>query len=383
MICGNAAGQTAVDSRRPAAGRFGRVHHRTSDRGTSAQSSNAAGPGAVCRTGAPPLGARSSARATGRGNVPAGREGVTRVGPGRSVDNGFRSTRSQRVPGRPEGRRAPIRSVGRRPPTRSADSTPRYRPTAPSRRPRSLWWTPAYGHEGAAVNDGDGTRGEPGEAVRPARHGLGDHPDLQRGGEHQADRRPGARRRARGARPRRRRQQPRRHRQARRRAGRRATTTSTSCTARARKASAPPTSRASAGASSTATASWSRWTPTARTSPRNCPGCSPPSRAPTWSSARAGCPAAASSTGPSPASSSPAAAALYSRLAARTCRSGTSPAATAPSARETLEGLGLDEVASQGYCFQVDLARRAVKAGYHVVEVPDHLRRARAAATPR
>ncbi|MFD8809383.1 polyprenol monophosphomannose synthase [Streptomyces sp. NPDC059597] len=38
--------------------------------------------------------------------------------------------------------------------------------------------------------------------------------------------------------------------------------------------------------------------------------------------------------------------------------------------RETLEGLGLAEVASQGYCFQVDLARRSVKAGYHVVEVP-------------
>ncbi|EGX61246.1 glycosyl transferase [Streptomyces zinciresistens K42] len=37
---------------------------------------------------------------------------------------------------------------------------------------------------------------------------------------------------------------------------------------------------------------------------------------------------------------------------------------------ETLEGLGLADVASQGYCFQVDLARRAVKAGYHVVEVP-------------
>lgn len=32
------------------------------------------------------------------------------MGPGRSVDNGFRSTRSQRVPGRPEERRAPIRS---------------------------------------------------------------------------------------------------------------------------------------------------------------------------------------------------------------------------------------------------------------------------------
>jgi dolichol-phosphate mannosyltransferase len=38
--------------------------------------------------------------------------------------------------------------------------------------------------------------------------------------------------------------------------------------------------------------------------------------------------------------------------------------------RETLEGLGMDEVASAGYCFQVDLAWRAVKAGFHVVEVP-------------
>ncbi|WP_424214851.1 polyprenol monophosphomannose synthase [Streptomyces sp. BI20] len=38
--------------------------------------------------------------------------------------------------------------------------------------------------------------------------------------------------------------------------------------------------------------------------------------------------------------------------------------------RETLEGLGLEDVASAGYCFQVDLARRAVGAGYHVVEVP-------------
>jgi dolichol-phosphate mannosyltransferase len=38
--------------------------------------------------------------------------------------------------------------------------------------------------------------------------------------------------------------------------------------------------------------------------------------------------------------------------------------------RATLEGLGLADVASQGYCFQVDLARRSVRAGYHVVEVP-------------
>ncbi len=38
--------------------------------------------------------------------------------------------------------------------------------------------------------------------------------------------------------------------------------------------------------------------------------------------------------------------------------------------RSTLEGLALEGVASQGYCFQVDLAWRAVQAGYRVVEVP-------------
>ncbi|WP_175409481.1 polyprenol monophosphomannose synthase [Streptomyces sp. TRM64462] len=38
--------------------------------------------------------------------------------------------------------------------------------------------------------------------------------------------------------------------------------------------------------------------------------------------------------------------------------------------KETLEGLGLEDVASQGYCFQIDLARRAVETGFHVVEVP-------------
>ncbi|MGH3454573.1 MAG: polyprenol monophosphomannose synthase [Nocardioidaceae bacterium] len=38
--------------------------------------------------------------------------------------------------------------------------------------------------------------------------------------------------------------------------------------------------------------------------------------------------------------------------------------------RQTLDGLALGEVASQGYCFQVDLARRAVRGGFRVVEVP-------------
>ncbi len=36
----------------------------------------------------------------------------------------------------------------------------------------------------------------------------------------------------------------------------------------------------------------------------------------------------------------------------------------------TLRALDLDNVASQGYCFQVDMARRALAAGMRVVEVP-------------
>jgi dolichol-phosphate mannosyltransferase len=38
--------------------------------------------------------------------------------------------------------------------------------------------------------------------------------------------------------------------------------------------------------------------------------------------------------------------------------------------KHTLLGLGMSEVASQGYCFQVDLAWRAVRAGFRVAEVP-------------
>lgn len=36
----------------------------------------------------------------------------------------------------------------------------------------------------------------------------------------------------------------------------------------------------------------------------------------------------------------------------------------------TLRGISLDEVASAGYCFQIDLVWRAIKGGYRVVEVP-------------
>jgi dolichol-phosphate mannosyltransferase len=38
--------------------------------------------------------------------------------------------------------------------------------------------------------------------------------------------------------------------------------------------------------------------------------------------------------------------------------------------RATLEGIGLADVESAGYCFQVDMARRAVQSGFKVVEVP-------------
>ena len=36
----------------------------------------------------------------------------------------------------------------------------------------------------------------------------------------------------------------------------------------------------------------------------------------------------------------------------------------------TLRKVGIDDVESQGYCFQIDLARRAIEAGLSVVEVP-------------
>ncbi len=38
--------------------------------------------------------------------------------------------------------------------------------------------------------------------------------------------------------------------------------------------------------------------------------------------------------------------------------------------RTALEKIGLDEVDSRGYCFQIDMALRAIRAGLHVVEVP-------------
>jgi len=38
--------------------------------------------------------------------------------------------------------------------------------------------------------------------------------------------------------------------------------------------------------------------------------------------------------------------------------------------REVLEAIDLDNVDSKGYCFQIDLTRRAVRNGFVIVEVP-------------
>jgi dolichol-phosphate mannosyltransferase len=38
--------------------------------------------------------------------------------------------------------------------------------------------------------------------------------------------------------------------------------------------------------------------------------------------------------------------------------------------RETLLGLGLDEVTSSGYCFQIELKYRALRRGFQIVEAP-------------
>ena len=46
--------------------------------------------------------------------------------------------------------------------------------------------------------------------------------------------------------------------------------------------------------------------------------------------------------------------------------------------REVLEKIDLAAVDSKGYCFQIDLTWRAINNGFVVVEVPDHLHRARA-----
>ena len=124
------------------------------------------------------------------------------------------------------------------------------------------------------------------------------------------------------------------------------------------------------GRASTATTRSSRWTPTARTPPRSCPSCS--TRCPRrrrGARLPVGARRQGASTGRCTGCCSPAAATSTSgwRWA---CRSRTPPAATGPTGCRCSTRSTCDTVASQGYCFQVELAWRAHRHGFRIVEVP-------------
>ena len=202
------------------------------------------------------------------------------------------------------------------------------------------------------------------------RHGAGRHPDLQRGREHRADRRPGAR------------QRPRRSTSwssttARRTAPARSPTRSPRTTTRCRCCTAPR-SRAS-GAAYLAGFAWGLERGVRRPG-RDGRRRLAPARAAAPAPRRAARrrPRARLALGPRRAGrqlATPPRAAVARRQHLRPARCSGIPLRDATGGfrafrRATLEKLDLADVASQGYCFQVDLARRAVAAGLVVVEVP-------------
>ena len=142
------------------------------------------------------------------------------------------------------------------------------------------------------------------------------------------------------------------------------------CTAPPRKASAPPTSPASATRWTTGRRTCWRWTPTSPTTPPTSSACCRRSpTAPTSRSARATSPAGGSRTGACCGASSARAAPLTRGwvlgLRVRDLTGGFKCFR-----REVLEAIHFDSVRSHGYAFQVELTYRAVRAGFHVVEVP-------------
>ncbi|OMQ12893.1 dolichol-phosphate mannosyltransferase, partial [Modestobacter sp. VKM Ac-2676] len=114
---------------------------------------------------------------------------------------------------------------------------------------------------------------------------------------------------------------------------------------------------------------WSRWTPTGRTLRSGCPPCWPPSPTPTWCSGRAGCRADGCRTGPRRRQAISRIGNRYTRWALRLPLADATGGFRAARA-DLLARLPFDQVASQGYCFQVDWAWRAVRAGARVAEVP-------------
>ena len=175
----------------------------------------------------------------------------------------------------------------------------------------------------------------------------------------------GARRRRAG----RRRREPGRHRRASRTVSRPRTGRSTSCTGSGSRASAAPTWPASAGGCSAATTCWWRWTPTGRTSPSSCPTCWPRCADADLVLGSRWVPGGSVVNWPRSRELLSRGGNTYVRVAlGLQLRDATG--GFRAFRRETLDKLDLDAVASQGYCFQVDLARRAVSQGLRVVEVP-------------
>ena len=124
------------------------------------------------------------------------------------------------------------------------------------------------------------------------------------------------------------------------------------------------------GAGAAATTSSSRWTPTARTSPSSCRGCSTALRD---ADLVLGSRWVAGGTVVNWPAAPQAALARRQRLRparCSACRLHDCTGGFRAYRAAILEGIELDEVASQGYCFQVDLAWRACRSGFRVVEVP-------------
>ena len=145
---------------------------------------------------------------------------------------------------------------------------------------------------------------------------------------------------------------------------------STSSTGRGSRASAPPTSRASSGRSTSGYDAVVEMDADGSHQPEHLPGPARRGRArPTSSSAPGGSAAAPSSTGPLTARPS-AWAATSTRRSCSACRSTTRRPGSGSTGPTRCAGSGSGDVASQGYCFQVDLTWRAIRRGLTVVEVP-------------
>ena len=181
---------------------------------------------------------------------------------------------------------------------------------------------------------------------------------------------PAARRPTRGARAGGRRRQPRRHRRDRRPARGRRTTASTCCTGRPRPASARPTSPGSGWALERGYDVVVEMDADGSHAPEQLPRLlDRAAPTPTSCSARAGCPAEASSTGRCRGAALPRRQRLHP-AGARACRSVTPPAASAPTARRSCEGSTSTPSPRRATASRSTWPGARCATGFRVVEVP-------------